>query len=96
MGWGTTMTSDYSLPPIEAAEAALQEVEREHLFWETNERRLAGAYPDQFVAVAAANGKVAAVADNLPELYAELRQDRVDPKRVWVRFLFKDPQRFIL
>jgi hypothetical protein len=83
-------------PPIRGAEAALREAERERAFWTANEQRLTVAYPDQFVAVAPADGRVVGTADTLPELYAELRHDGVDPHRVWVRFLSSDPRRFIL
>jgi hypothetical protein len=83
-------------PPIEDAAAALREAERERAFWTANEHRLTSTHPDQFVAVSADTERVAAVADDLPQLYAELRHDQIDPYRVWVRFLSSDPRRFIL
>ncbi len=76
----------------EARAAAAQE----DAFWRDHEDAYLEAYPDQFVAVTKAEGRVVAAAPDSGRLMALLREQGLEVRLVWVRFVVATPLRLAL
>ena len=86
---GAERESDMSVTPsFESARAALQEAERRTAFWQDHHRELLERYPEQFVAVR--DGIVEAADSDMDKLLGILKNRRIDPREVWVKFITAD------
>lgn len=80
-------------PPIETAEAALREADREQAFWDAHADDLGRRHAGAFVAVL--DGHMVATATDLHQLHQRLQDRGIDVRRTWVRFLSGDPRRLM-
>ena len=80
-------------PSQEGVRAAWQAADAEEAFWRQHYGSYLEQHPDQFVAVH--EGKVVATDSDLGQLLRILEAKRLDPRRVWVRFVTADPGRLM-
>ena len=80
-------------PSLGGAHDAWEAAEVEEAFWREHHGQYLEQYPDQFVAVS--EGEVVATDSNLQQLMRILEARRLDPRRVWVRFVTADPRRLM-
>jgi Family of unknown function (DUF5678) len=83
-----------NIPSLEEAGQAWDAAEAEQAFWSEHYGELLEQYPDQFVAVR--EGKVIAANPDLQQLLRSLKQQGIEPRDVWLRFLATDPRRLML
>ncbi len=84
------------IPSIESARRAWEEAEREDAFWRDHYDGYLKQYPDQFVAVAKADGQFVAADAELKRLLDAINASGFGPRQVWVRWMAATPMRIAL
>jgi len=83
-------------PSEESIRAAFAEAKKEDAYWQEHYQELIGRYPDQFVAVARANGEVVVTDPDLYGLLDALEAARIPVQQVWVKFIAATPIHLML
>lgn len=76
--------------------AAFAEAEKETAFWREHYDTYLTQYPDQFVAVSRADGRVVVASANLDYLLGFLAGRGLDVQQVWLKFIAATPQHVTL
>ena len=90
------MTDVVSTPTEESIRAAFAEAEKEAAFWREHYDTYLAQYPDQFVAVAKADGQVVAVSPDLMYLLGVIDGKGLKVSQVWVEFMAATPHHVML
>jgi hypothetical protein len=87
----SSVTDVVGKPTEESIRAAFAEAEEESAFWREHYAAYVTEYPDQFVAVARADGQVVAANVSLDFLLGYIAGKGLDPRQLWVQFIAATP-----
>jgi hypothetical protein len=90
------VTDVVRVPSEESIRAAFAEGDREAAFWREHYDDYVKLYPDQYVAVARADGQVVIACRNLDYLLGYLAGKDLDVRQMWVKFMVATPGHVIL
>ena len=80
----------------ESIRAAFAEAEKEAAFWREHYQEFVARYPDQFVAVSRADGRVIVASANLDYVLGFIAGRGLDVQQVWLKFIAATPQHVTL
>ena len=83
-------------PGAESVQKARAAAEREDAFWRDHYDEYLGRFPDQFVAVAQRDGRLVATNPDLDKLIETIREQGLNVRDVWSRFMAATPIRLAL
>ncbi len=91
------MSDTSSARPVpESLREARATAQAEDAFWREHYQLYLEQYPDRFVAAARDDGRLVAADEDLSRLIDKVKENGLDVRRVWVRYMAATPIRFAL